>query len=246
MNLEQHGQLPRCYRKYVDDTLTVTPDKVTVGWFLDTLNSTHPSLKFTMEVEREGSFPFLGTELINRAPKIESKVYIKRTNTGLLLHFQSHVDIKYKRSLVNTMVDRAYRLSSNWSFFSEECDRLRGVFDNLKYPKPLVDTTIKRFVERRISSQEPCPSPDVPSETVRVVLPFTDQSSANYVKQQLNNLSSKLNVTVQPVFVSPKLEQQLKRHEIKPPIVNQQCINLNVTCVMQGMWVIHVVTYTTE
>ena len=229
-NLEQHGQLPRYYRRYVDDTLTVMPDRVTAGQFLDTLNSTHPSLQFTMEVEREGSLPFLGTELLNRAPKIESKVYIKRTNTGLLLHFQSHVDIKYKRSLVNTMVDRAYRLSSNWSFFSEECDRLRGVFHNLKYPKPLVETTIKRFVERRISSAEPCPSPDVPSEIVRLVLPFKDQSSANHVKQQLNSLSSKLSVTVQPVFVSPKLDQQLKQHEIKPPIVNQQCIVYEFKC----------------
>ena len=91
-------------------------------------------------------------ELLNRAPEIESKVYTKRTNKSLLLHFKSHVDIKYKRSLVNTMVDRAYRLSSNWLFFSEECDRLRRVFDNLKYPKTLVETTIKRFVERRISS----------------------------------------------------------------------------------------------
>lgn len=229
-NLEQHGQLPRYYRRYVDDTLTVMPDRVTAGQFLDTLNSTHPSLQFTMEVEREGSLPFLGTELLNRAPKIESKVYIKRTNTGLLLHFQSHVDIKYKRSLVNTMVDRAYRLSSNWSFFSEECDRLRGVFHNLKYPKPLVETTIKRFVERRISSADPCPSPDVPSEIVRLVLPFKDQSSANHVKQQLNSLSSKLSVTVQPVFVSPKLDQQLKQHEIKPPIVNQQCIVYEFKC----------------
>ena len=88
----------------------------------------------------------------------------------------------------------------------------------------------KRFVERRISYQEPCPSPDVPSETVRVVLPFKDQPSANYVKQQLNNLSSKLNVTVQPVFVSPKLEQQLKRHEFKPPIVNQQCLVYEFKC----------------
>ena len=88
----------------------------------------------------------------------------------------------------------------------------------------------KRFVERRISSQEPCPSPDVPSETVRVVLPFKDQPSANYVKQQLNNLSSKLNVTVQPVFVSPKLEQQLKRHEFKPHIDNQQCLVYEFKC----------------
>ena len=127
--LEQHGQLSRYYRRYVDDTLTVMPGRVTAGQFLDTLNSTHPSLKFTMEVEREGSLPFLGSELINRAPKLESKVYTKRTNTGLLLHFQSHVDIKYKRSLVNTMVDRAYRLSSNWSFFSDgNVTALEGFF----------------------------------------------------------------------------------------------------------------------
>ena len=38
-NLEQHGQLPRYYRRYVDDTLTVMPDRVTADQFLDTLNS---------------------------------------------------------------------------------------------------------------------------------------------------------------------------------------------------------------
>ena len=86
VNLEQHGQLPRYYRRYVDDTLTVMPDRMTAGQFVETLNSAHPSLKVTMEIEREGSLPFLGTELLNRAPKIKSKVYIKRTNTGLLLH----------------------------------------------------------------------------------------------------------------------------------------------------------------
>ena len=97
-----------------------------------------------MNIEREGSLPFLGTELLYRAPNIESKVYIKRTSTGLLLHFQSHIDTtEYKCSLLNTMVDHAYRLSSNWLFFSEECDRIRRVFHNLKYPRPLVETTIR-------------------------------------------------------------------------------------------------------
>ena len=102
-NLEQHGQFPPYYRRYVDDTLTVTPVRMTAGHFLDTLNSTHPFLKFTMEIEREGSLPFIGIELLNRAPKIES------TKEPTHLHFQSQVDIKYKRSLLNTMVDRAYR-----------------------------------------------------------------------------------------------------------------------------------------
>jgi len=179
-NLEQHSQFPRYYRTNIDDTLTVMPDRVTAGHLLHTLKSNHPSLKFTLEIEREGSLPLLGTEFLNPAPKIESKVYIKRTSTGLLLQFQSHVEITYKRSLVNTMVDHAYRLFSD-CFSSEECDRLRQIFHNLKYPKLLVETTIKRFVERTISSQDSCLSPDVSSETVRVVLPCKNQSSANYV-----------------------------------------------------------------
>ncbi len=44
------------------------------------------------------------------APRIETRVYVKPTNTGLLLHYQSHVDSRYKRCLITTMLDRVYRL----------------------------------------------------------------------------------------------------------------------------------------
>ena len=83
--------------------------------------SAHTLVKFTMEVERSGKLPFLGTELLNHVPQIKTKVYVKPTNTGLLLHYQSHVDNRYKRSLLTAMLDRAHRLSSSWAYFSEEC-----------------------------------------------------------------------------------------------------------------------------
>ena len=47
---------------------------------------------------------------------IETKVFVKPTNSGLLLHYHSHVDNRYKRGLLSTMLDRAYRLSSSWSW----------------------------------------------------------------------------------------------------------------------------------
>ena len=31
-------------------------------------------------------------QLLNIAPKIEAELYLKATNTGLLLHYQSYVD----------------------------------------------------------------------------------------------------------------------------------------------------------
>ena len=61
-----------------------------------------------MEIEKDGILPFLDTQLLNRAPQIETKVYVRPTNNGLLVHYQSHVDNQYKRSLLTTMLDRAY------------------------------------------------------------------------------------------------------------------------------------------
>ena len=165
----------------------------------------------------------LGTELLNHAPRIETKVYVKPTNTGVLLHYQSHVDNRYKRSLLTTMLDRAHRLSSSWAYFSEECDRLKNVFAHLKYPQRLINSTINTFLHPRIVDQQPPQTPKEPRAIVLVVIPFKDQESANYVKKELKDLSIKVQTTVQPVFVSRKIEQDLKvRRETKPQIVNQQ------------------------
>ena len=179
-NLERQGKLPSFYRRYVDDTLTIMPNMAAASGFLDTLNLAHSSVKFTMETESNGMLPFLGTQLLNRSPRIETKVYVKPTNSGLLLHFQSNVDNRYKNGLLRTMLDRAHRLSSSWSHFSDECDRLKSVFSRLKYPKQLVNSTIKRFVDSKVCDQ---PRPLPTDDTVRVVLPFKDQNSAEFVKK---------------------------------------------------------------
>ena len=60
-------------------------------------------------------------------------------------------------------------------------------------------------------------------DPIRVVLPFKDQASADIVRTQLKDLSQKIQTSVQSVFVSQKIERDLKLREAKPPIVNQQC-----------------------
>ena len=55
-------------------------------------------------------------------------------------------------------------------------------------------------------------------------------ASANAVKRQICDLSHKIGITLQPIFVSRKMEQELKPGEIKPPTINQQCIVYSFTC----------------
>ena len=214
-------KMPSYYRRFVDDTFTIMPDIASARIFLDTQNHCHPSAKFTKEVERNASLPFIGVELLNLAPRIKTKVYVKPTNTGLLLHYQSHVDNWYKRSLITTMLDRAYCISSDWSYFSQECDRLETVCLKLKYPRHLFNLAVRKFVDSKLADQQHIPSIDTTTHPIRVIIPFKDQVSANVVKKRLTHLNSKINTTIQPVFISRKLNEDLKIREVKPAIVNQ-------------------------
>ena len=116
----------------------------------------------------KSSFRFTNT--VKVTAQLTTEVYRKLTDKGLLLHFQSHVDSRYKKGLLNTMVNRAYRLSSTNEGFAKQCKKLRTIFSKLRYPKTLVDFT----------SQEPgkeihtVPSAD---PSVYMVLPFQGQRS---------------------------------------------------------------------
>ena len=100
------------------------------------------------------------------------------------------------------MLDRAHRLSSSWTHFSDKCDCLKTVFSWLKYPKHLVNSTIRSFLDSKVcDQQQPLSSSKEPDDTIRVILPFKDQLSADIVKKQLKDLSFKIHTTIEPVFV---------------------------------------------
>ena len=130
--LETEHKMPAFYKRYVDDTLSALPNFETDSEFQTTLNNSHPSIDFTMEVEQHGRLPFLGMDIIRNGCRLDTKVYRKPTDTGLLLHYHSHVDSRYKWSLLNTIIKRAFKLSSTWKLFHQECERFKEIFSRLR------------------------------------------------------------------------------------------------------------------
>ena len=127
------------------------------------------------------------------------------------------------------MLEHTYRLSSSWENFTEECTRLENVFSNLHYPKNHINRIVNRFVlEKRSPTQTTLNSTTV--KIARIALPFKDQKAADTVRRQLNDLGSKINASFQPVFLSKKLEDELKMTEKKPSIVNQQRVVYQFKC----------------
>ena len=181
------------------------PDVQAASTFLSTLNEMHSSISFTMELEENGKLPFLGMEIIRNSTWLDRKVYRKPTDAGLLLHYYSHVDMKNKHSLLKTMLNRAFKLSSNWEFFHQECERLKEIFTRLHYPEPLIQNTIKVFVEMKVTGSKRSlqQAGEIP---VIISLSFKDQRSTNKLREQLRDLSRKINTEGHPVFTSHKIE----------------------------------------
>ena len=125
---------------------------------------------------------------------------------------QYHVDMKYKHSLLRTMLNRAFKLSSTWQFFHQECERLKEIFTRLHYPEPLIQNTIRLFVEMKVtgSKRSRQQAGEIP---VRIPLPFKDQRSANKLREQVSDLSRKIKTEVHPVFTSHKIKDELKAKE---------------------------------
>ena len=102
------------------------------------------------------------------------------------------------------------------------------VFTKLKYPDNLINSAVKKCVDSKIAGQNPLPREN--QDAVRIVIPFKDQASVDIVKKRIDRLSVNIGHPIQPVFVSRKLNEDLKAREVKPAIVNRQCLVYNFVC----------------
>ena len=127
------------------------------------------------------------------------------------------------------MLHRTFALSSTTEAFNEECTKLCSIFSCLDYPWSFVNSVISNF-ESRNPSVSIAERNTVKINLIRISLPFKDQVSANAVQRQLRDLSHKISPTLQPFFISKKLEQDLKPEEAKLSIVNQQCVVYHFVC----------------
>lgn len=148
-NLKRDGKLPFFYQRYVDDTLTITPNIARASNFLEMLErgnyTVHWNSRYKLNAMARSHFwvPSYSPIASNR-----DKGMLKQTNSGLFLHHQSHADNRYKKGLLRNMLDRAHHLFSSWSHFSDECDRLWTVFSRLNTSLTLPSKVLltKRFV----------------------------------------------------------------------------------------------------
>ena len=103
------------------------------------LNSVRPSINFTVEVEKDGSLPFLDTLLQRRDDgSLYVAVYRKPTHTDRYLDFRSHHLPNVKRGLVRCVYDRARSITTRKDNLQKEECHLTKVLKQNSYPSAFI------------------------------------------------------------------------------------------------------------
>jgi len=133
------------YRGYVDDILLAAHfDQL--GTILDTFNSFHDRLQFTLEISINNRINFLDVTIILDDQKIVFDRYEKPTNTGRYINYHSQHPVSQKRSIIYGLVDKTILLSH--PRFQEK--NLKGIINILLencFPLPFIFATINTRIK---------------------------------------------------------------------------------------------------
>ncbi|KAL0842481.1 hypothetical protein ABMA28_014575 [Loxostege sticticalis] len=126
---------PRFYKRYVDDTFTILPTN-SVSAFLDHLNSIHPKIQFTMEVEANNRLAFLDV-LLTRNPDhtLSHTVFRKPTHTDKYLNGASHHHPGQLATVGKTLFQRARGICDD-QHLAAELQHVRKVLQDNQLPVP--------------------------------------------------------------------------------------------------------------
>ena len=141
---------PNIYGRYVDDIFVQIEDLSQLIQLRDAFQS-HSVLNFTYEVSTNGSLPFLDVLVKNYNDKFVTQVYHKPTDHGHCLNGLSECTDKYKTSVINNYLNRAYKLTETWQDFHTEILHIKQRLINNNYTNKIVDEQIKKFLEQKQS-----------------------------------------------------------------------------------------------
>lgn len=135
--------------RYVDDTFTFINENE-IENVRNILNSFHPDIKFTCEIEANKSISFLDVKLIRKEDgSFITEVYRKETDTNIYIHWKSFAPDTWKIGTLKGLFRRAYVVCSSTEGLKKEIDHLNFVFTKInKYPEEVVKKTLRQLQEK--------------------------------------------------------------------------------------------------
>ena len=131
---------PSIYARYVDDIFTQVQDEAQLTNLKQEFQD-NSVLNFTNEVNVENKLPFLDILVDTSNNNFHTSVYHKPTDHGKCLNAHSECVEKYKNSVINNYLTRAYKVTSSWTEFHNEVVFIKQKLINNNYSNRAVDNS---------------------------------------------------------------------------------------------------------
>ena len=153
-----------------------------------------------MEKELNRKLPFLDVLIDNSdTNSLLTRVYRKKTFTGLLTNYFSFTSYSYKVGLIRTLVDRAYKINNTWLGLHEDITKLTEILKKNLFPAHLIEKVVNRYITGTHSNHCPRVSLPTTSPTFYFKLPYighfsvvTQKKIRHLIKRYCNDLDIKL------------------------------------------------------
>ena len=163
-----------------------------------------------MEKEVHHKLPFLDVLVDKNDPNsFLTRVYRKKTFTGLLTNYFSFTSYSYKVELIRTLVDSACKINNTWLGLHQDITKLMEILKKNLFPAHLIERVVNQYITGTLSNH--CPQGFLPTSPIFYFkLPYvghfsviTQKKIRHFIKRYCNDLDIKL------VFSSFKISNLL-------------------------------------
>lgn len=170
------------WKRFVDDIFAIARRR-NIKQIHDKINSFHPAIQFTIELEVDEKIPFLDIMLYNKKDgTIGFHVFRKPTQTNKYLHYDSFHPNAHKISVCDTLLSRALKLCDE-DHQEEEIEVVKKILTKNGYPISMIDNRLKLTKQKLIM-------PTMKKEIEkRVILPWagnTTTKMAQFIRRKLS------------------------------------------------------------
>jgi hypothetical protein len=225
---------PSFYVRYVDDTLAVFNSFDDLLRFIECLKS-NSCLNFTYESPITDNFNFLDVNFrINMDSKIETSIYTKPTDTGQYFDYSSYLPDCYKKSLIKTLIYRAYNLCSTWTTFDKEVKRItQNLIDN-NFPQSYIEKTINKTLDKLYKN--------TPSQQEDITTLYFNCVNANEYKKDKKLLNDIANTHIKKengrfkisIYYKPRKLSSNFTTRPKKPMLEQHNVVYKFACIKES------------
>ena len=206
------------WRRYVDDVLAIwTGSTRQLNAFLKFLNSIHPKIQFTMEIQSdEASINFLDLTISITNNALNFNIFRKPTHTDTVIPASSNHPHKHKHAAFHSMIHRLLHVPLTPTNFNLELNTIKLIATRNGYKPNLIDSILKHHRSKLNYSTIFKPAPDNLNksyfriqymgkqslEIANVIKETTEKTPAFYNKYNLNSLLSNNKTRKDPLLSS--------------------------------------------